>query len=61
MPFASLSNFGLLLENEPTRNVVLEKLENNGLNIFLRENRNKRDTENNTTTDRQAIFRHGRT
>ena len=53
MPFASLSNFELLLENEPTRNVVLEKLENNGFNTFLREYRNETDTENNTTIDRQ--------
>ena len=53
MPFASLSNFELLLENEPTRNVILEKLENNGFNTFLREYRNETDTENNTTIDRQ--------
>lgn len=44
MPFATLSNFELILENESSRNVVLDKLENNGFRKLLKEIREDFDT-----------------
>ena len=37
MPFSDLSNFDLIMENEPVRTVILDRLDNNGFHTFLRD------------------------
>lgn len=44
MPFAALNNIELILENESIRNVVMDKLENNGFKSLLREVKEGSDT-----------------
>ena len=38
-PFSALSNFDVIMENEPVRAVILDRLDNNGFHTFLRDYR----------------------
>ena len=39
MPFSDLSNSDMIMEDEPIRTVILDRLDNNGFHIFLRDYR----------------------
>ena len=45
MPFSDLSNFELIMENEPVRTVILDRLDNNGFHTFLRDYRRETGME----------------
>ena len=45
MPFSDLSNFDLIIENEPVRTVILDRLDNNGFHTFLRHCRRETGME----------------
>ena len=51
MSFSDLSNFDVIMENEPVRMIILDRLDNNGLHTFLRDYRRETgmDTDSHET------------
>ena len=45
IPFSDLSNYDMITENEPVRTIILDRLDKNDFNAFLRDYRRETGLE----------------